>query len=246
MMTVMAPRLFIVHGSHPCVTVELALRRKGIDHRTVELLPPFHAPVTHVLFGQRTVPAMTFDGGEKISGSRAILRRLDELQPDPPLLPADAAARERVLAAEAWGDETFQPVARTILWPALKARPDAIPSYQRGSRLPGLPAPVVKLLAPGITAAEQKLNTTDFATAEQAIRELPAMLDHIDQLLADGVIGGDEPNAADLQIAPTVRLLLTVGDLRPLIEGRPLAAWARRVAPEPPGAVPPGVYTVTA
>ena len=98
----------------------------------------------------------------------------------------------------------------------------------------------------GITAAEQKLNATDFATAERAIRELPAMLDHIDQLLADGVIGGDEPNAADLQIAPTVRLLLTVGDLRPLIEGRPLAAWARSVAPEAPGAVPPGVYAVTA
>jgi glutathione S-transferase len=246
MMAVMAPRLFIVHGSHPCVTVELALRRKGIDHRTIELLPPFHAAVTRVLFGQRTVPAMTFGRGDKVSGSRAILRRLDELQPDPPLLPADPQARERVLAAEAWGDETFQPVARTILWPALKARPDAILGFQQGSRLPGLPAPVVKLLAPGITTAEQKLNATDLATAEQAIRELPAMLDHIDQLLADGVIGADEPNAADLQIAPTVRLLLTVGDVRPLIEGRPLAAWARRVAPEPAGAVPPGVYTVTA
>lgn len=242
MMAVMAPRLFLVHGSHPCVTVELALQRKGIEYRTVELLPPMHAAVTRVLFGQRTVPAITFDGGEKVSGSRAILRRLDELHPDPPLLPEDPAARERVLAAEAWGDEVFQPVARTVLWPALAKRPDAIPSYQRGSKLPGLPAPVIKLMAPGITAAEQKLNATDFPTAEQAVRELPAMLDHIDQLIADGVIGGAEPNAADFQIAPTVRLLMTVGDLRPMIEGRPLADWARAVAPEPPGAVPPGVY----
>lgn len=242
MMTVMAPRLFIVHGSHPCVTVELALQRKGIDYRTVELLPPLHAAVTRVLFGHRTVPAIILDGGEKISGSRAILHRLDELQPDPPLLPADAAQRARVLTAEQWGDETFQPVARTILWPALSKRADAIPSYQRGSKLPGLPAPIVKALAPGITAAERKLNSTDFATAERALRDLPGQLDHIDELLAEGVIGGDEPNAADLQIAPTVRLLMTLGDVRPLIEGRACAAWARKVAPEPAGAVPPGVY----
>lgn len=242
-MTVMAPRLFMIHGSHPCVTVELALQRKGIDHRSVELLPPFHAPVARLLFGARTVPAITFDGGEKVSGSRAILRKLDELQPDPPLLPADPEQRARVLAAEQWGDETFQSVARTILWPALAKRADAIPSYQRGSRLPGLPAPVIKLLAPGITAAEQKLNDTDFATAEQALRDLPGQLDHIDGLIADGVLGGDEPNAADLQIAPTVRLLMTLGDARPLIEGRPCAAWARSVAPEPAGAVPPGIYT---
>lgn len=242
-MTVMAPRLFMIHGSHPCVTVELALQRKGIDHRSVELLPPFHAPVARLLFGARTVPAITFDGGEKVSGSRAILRKLDELQPDPPLLPADPEQRARVLAAEQWGDETFQSVARTILWPALAKRADAIPSYQRGSRLPGLPAPVIKLLAPGITAAEQKLNDTDFATAEQALRDLPGQLDHIDGLIADSVLGGDEPNAADLQIAPTVRLLMTLGDARPLIEGRPCAAWARSVAPEPAGAVPPGIYT---
>ncbi len=245
MMTVMAPRLFMIHGSHPCITVELALQRKGIEHRSVELLPPFHAPVARLLFGARTVPAIRLDSGEKITGSRAILRKLDELQPDPPLLPADAEQRARVLTAEQWGDETFQPVARTILWPALSKRADAIPSYQRGSRLPGLPAPVIKLLAPGITATEQKLNNTDFATAQQALRDLPAQLDHIDQLISEGVLGGDEPNAADLQIAPTLRLLMTIGDVRPLIEGRPCAAWARKVAPEPAGAVPPGVYAST-
>lgn len=245
-MTVMAPRLFIVHGSHPCTTVELALQRKGIDYKVVELIPPAHAAVARVLFGRRTVPAIRFDGGEKVSGSRAILRRLDELQPDPPLLPADPELRARVLAAEQWGDEVFQPVLRTILWPALAKRPDAVPSFQRGSRLPALPTPVIKTLAPAITAAEQRLNDTDFGAAEQALRDLPGQLDHIDGLIADGVLGGDEPNAADLQIATTLRLLMTIGDVRPLIEGRPCAAWARRITPEPAGAVPPGVYSVAA
>ncbi|CAN5450062.1 hypothetical protein BH20ACT17_BH20ACT17_03100 [soil metagenome] len=48
-------------------------------------------------FAQRTVPALRLDGGEKVQGSRAILRRLDELVPEPPLLPADPAARDAVL-----------------------------------------------------------------------------------------------------------------------------------------------------
>ena len=43
----------------------------------------------------------------------------------------------------------------------------------------------------------------------------PAKLDHVDALAADGVIGGEEPNAADLQIGATLRVLLTVGDLHP-------------------------------
>lgn len=244
MMTVMAARLFLIHGSHPCVTVELALQRKGVDYQVTELLPPLHPPVARVVFGARTVPAIIFDGGEKVSGSRPILRRLDELAPDPPLLPDDPAQRTAVLEAERWGDETFQQVARIILWPALGRRTDAVPSYQRGSRLPSLPDRVVRAMAPGIIAIEQRMNHTDWDHALRAVDELPAQLDRIDGWLADGVIGGEEPNAADLQLAPTVRLLMTLADLRPLIENRPLAAWARRVAPEPAGAVPPGVFSV--
>ena len=35
------------------------------------------------------------------------------------------------------------------------------------------------------------------------------------------MLGGEQPNAADLQIGATLRVLLTIGDLRPLIEGPP-------------------------
>lgn len=242
MLADVAHRLFLVHGSHPCVTVELALQRKGMAYKVVELVPPTQAIVVRALFGKRTVPALILDGGEKVSGSRAILRRLDELQPDPPMVPAEPDLAARVLAAEAWGDETFQPIARSILWPALRRTPSALPSYQRGSRLPALPGPVLKLLAPGVTTVEMKMNATDWTHAQQELGALPAHLDHIDALIADGTLGGEEPNAAEFQIAPTVRLLMTIGDARALIEGRPAAAWARRIAPEPAGAVPPGVF----
>jgi glutathione S-transferase len=67
------------------------------------------------------------------------------------------------------------------------------------------------------------------------------MLDHVDELLAQGVIGGDEPNAADYQIAPSVRLLLAFDQLRPLIEGRPAGVFAARVVPVYRGHVPPAL-----
>ena len=40
------------------------------------------------------------------------------------------------------------------------------------------------------------------------LEALPAQLDRVDALLAEGVIGGERPNAADFQIAPSVRLML--------------------------------------
>ena len=71
---------------------------------------------------------------------------------------------------------------------------------------------------------------------------LPAKLDHVDALAAEGIIGGEEPTAADLQIASTLRILLVVGDLRPLLAGRPAQALARRWFPDYAGDIPAGAY----
>ena len=68
---------------------------------------------------------------------------------------------------------------------------------------------------------------------------LPAQLDRIDGWIADGTIGGTEPNAADYQLATSLRLLMTVEDVRPAIESRPCGEMAMRVVPDFPGRVPP-------
>ena len=60
----------------------------------------------------------------------------------------------------------------------------------------------------------------------------------MDELIERGVIGGDEPNAADFQIATSISLLLTMDDLRPMIEGRPAGGHAREVVPRQPGHLP--------
>jgi glutathione S-transferase len=105
-------RLFIVHGSHPCAAVMKAFELKGIEYTTVEWPPPFHAPLQQMLFGSRTVPAMRLQDGEKISGSRAIMRWAERVAPEPALIPADPKLRTRVEEAERWGDQHFQQVAR--------------------------------------------------------------------------------------------------------------------------------------
>ena len=156
-------KLYVVHSSHPSQAVRKALALKGIPYKTVELLIPTQAPLMRLRFGQRTVPALKLDGGAKVSGSRAIMRTLDELVPDPPLLPSAATRPRRaaVLDAERWGDEVLQPLVRRLVWAALKRDPAAIPSYQQASQLPRLPGPVVRLVAPGVIAIERRMNRAE-------------------------------------------------------------------------------------
>ncbi len=236
-------KLYVVHSSHPCETVKKALELKAIPYKPVELLIPAHAPLQKLRFGRRTVPALKLDGGEKISGSRAILRRLDELVRDPPLLPAGAGARAAVLEAERWGDEVLQPAVRRIVWAALRHRPDAIPSYQQASQLPQLPRPVVRLVAPAVIAIERAMNRAADDAVRTDLRALPGLLDQIDEWILDGVLAGaPEPNAADLQIAASLRLLATIGDARPLLAGRPCEALAMALFTDFAGEVPAGSY----
>jgi glutathione S-transferase len=231
--------LFVIHGSHPCATVERAFELKRVPFRRVELPPAVHVPVQRALFGGRTVPALLADGGGRVQGSRAIVRWLERTAPESPLFPPDPDARAAVEAAEAWGDETYQPVARRLLWTAFAASPRAMPSFQEGARVP-LPTPAVLALAPLMTRIEQRLNDATRARAREDMRALPGHLDRIDAWLADGVLGGETANAADLQIAASSRLIMTIGDARPFFAGRPCEEHALRLFAQWDGSVPAG------
>jgi glutathione S-transferase len=232
--------LYVVHGSHPCAAVERALELKGLRFRRIELPPPLHAPIQRVLFGARTVPAMKLDDGEKVSGSRAILRRLEELAPEPALWPAGDEQRALVERAEEWGDEVYQPIARRLLWGAVRRCPEALVSYSEGSRIP-LPKPAIRASARAIVRGEIALNRASDGAVRADLRNLPRHLDRIDRWIAEGVIGAGAPNAADLQIATTSRLLMTIGDVAPFFAGRPAESHARDLFGEQAGSVPRGV-----
>jgi glutathione S-transferase len=84
-----------------------------------------------------------------------------------------------------------------------------------------------------------KNKATD-AAARADVAALPAHLERIEAWIEEGLLGGERPNAADLQIGATVRLLITIGDVRPLVETCPAAALTRYF-PRMVGAVESGV-----
>ncbi|HEX4718162.1 MAG TPA: hypothetical protein VH300_06515 [Thermoleophilaceae bacterium] len=88
---------------------------------------------------------------------------------------------------------------------------------------------------------EQKIHKADADACRADVARVPELIDHVDGLIADGVIGDAEPNAADFQIAPSVRLLMALDQLRPLIDGRPAADLALKVVADFRGRVPAGL-----
>jgi glutathione S-transferase len=231
--------LYATPASHPCAVAERALQLKGAEYRRVDQIPVLHRLLQRGRFGIWTVPAVVFDDGAHVGGSRAILRALDERIPEPPLLPAGGEQRARVERAEEWGDQVLQPIARRVAQTTLSRAPRAVPGYLEGARLP-LPAPLVRLAAPVMPKLSRRVNRMTDADVRADLLALPGHLARVDGWIEDAVLGGDPVNAADLQIGASLRLLLTLGDVAPLLEGRPAAELARRAFPAYPGAVPAG------
>ncbi len=223
--------------SHPCMTAQAALELKGLDYERVDLVPGEHVAKMAELYGEgsTTVPGLLIDG-EPVHGSRPILARLEALAPDPPLYP-DAVA-DAVREAERWGDEELQDLGRRLPWGALHFRPEAVGTFGGAGPLD----PAGTDFAIRIARASWKYHGITAERLADDLAGLPAKLDHVDALAGEGTIGGNAPNAADLQIGSTVRVLLTVGDLRPLIEGRPAERVARTWFPDYSGDIPAGAY----
>jgi glutathione S-transferase len=232
-------KLYALPGSHPCAAVEVALRLKSIDYKRIDLLPLSQLAIGPLRYGGHTVPGVRIDG-ERLAGSRTIMRRLDVLAPEPPLLPplSDAVARARVLEAERWGDEVLQSVPRRILDAAWLREAKCMESYAGDTKLP-LPRPLLRPALPLTAKLMARLNHAEDEIVRADLAALRAQLDHIDAWIADGVLGGEQPNAADLQIGSSIRLLLTVADVRPLVEGRPAVSLTRWFEPQA-GEVPAG------
>ena len=220
------------------MTTRLMLERKGIDYRRVDLMPVIAKGALRALrFPGVTVPALRI-GGRRVQGSREIARELDRLVPEPPLYPADPERRAAVEEAERFGDEQLQAPARRILWNALHRDRSPLRSFAAGARL-GIPIDLALKTSSPIVALSVRFNHASDKNVRADLAALPGMLDRIDGWIADGVLGGAEPNAADLQIATSVRLLMTMDDLRGAIEARPAGELAMRVVPDLPGRVPP-------
>ncbi len=230
--------LHVLPPSHPCATAEAALTFKGLTFERVELPIGRHQEPMAELYGEgnTTVPGLLVDG-DPVHGSNAIMERLEQVAPDPPLYPADRA--EAIRAAAAWGDGQLQDLGRRIPWGALHFRPEAMGTMAPGG---GPLDPAGTDFAMRFIRASWKYHNLTAVQLADDLQALPGLLDHIDGLIADGVLGGEDPNAADFQIGATLAVLRIVGDVRPLIDARPAAQLATRWFGERPGDVPAGAF----
>ncbi len=233
----MKATLFVMPGSHPAMAARLMLEYKGIEYSRIDLIPVLSKGILRLArFPGVTVPALRLDG-ERIQGSREIARALDRVVPEPPLLPADPERRAAVEAAEGWADEVLQPLARRIIWNILSRDPRGRRSYLEGARL-GLPVALAAKTAAPLVYLSKRFNKADDEAVRADLQELPKLVDRADELLDSEVIGAEQPNVADFQIATCLRLLMTMDDARPAIEGRPIAEHALGLVPDYPGYAP--------
>jgi glutathione S-transferase len=233
----MDARLYVIPASHPSIAVQLMLEHKGIPYKRTDLMPVVSKAVLRAVgFPGNTVPALKIEG-DKVQGSRQIARELERLRPEPPLFPADPEQRAAVEEAERFGDEELQHPIRQLLWWGFKRDRYPMKSYSEGAKL-GVPLDLAVKTGAPLVALSARFNEADDESARAALERLPGLLDRVDAWIERGVLGGEQLNAADFQIAPSIGLAMTLDDLRPAIENRPAGALARRVVPRYPGRMP--------
>ena len=96
-------KLYTYFRSSAAYRVRIALNLKGLPY---EMVPVHltkdggqqHKPDFHAINPQERVPALVLSSGEVLTQSLAIIAYLDEVEPEPPFLPADALDRAKVRA----------------------------------------------------------------------------------------------------------------------------------------------------
>jgi glutathione S-transferase len=246
--------LYVIPGSHACRSAILMVEHKQVPYRRVDLVTLTHPLAVRLRgfdagsqtrtagarrplplrAGDRlgTVPALASDG-QRASTNREIARFLDERHPELPLFPADPGERRAAEEVERWANDTLQMAARRIILAWAVRDPSGASHATADGRMGYLlygRALTRRLIIPMIG---RLIFAVDRPTDRELLADLPALLDRIDAWIADGVLGGAQPNVADLMVAPSLALILYRPDVLPLFEDRPALDLVDRILPEP-------------
>ena len=229
-------RLYGMKHSHPVLAARMACELTGLEFEARDLLPGLHGLIVRAHgFRRWTVPALDIDG-RHIQGTLSIARELHRLAPAAGLFPGDTERRRVVEQAERFGHDELQAIARRVFrWAGI--HDNAVRAWM-AKEVIGWPLPRVAGYAfkPVMLFFGRAVSKADDDQVRRDLGRLSGLLDHADALVADGTIGGAVPNAADLQILTSIRLLLAHAELRPLIAARPSGEAALRLIPDYPRA----------
>jgi glutathione S-transferase len=149
---------------------------------------------------------------------------LDELLPEPRLVPDDP----RALEAERWADEVLQQWARRMVASAGALNPDALAGRGADGRLGKL---LTRHELPRRMVARMVLKA--FRVSKQQLRDdrerTGEILDRVDAWIADGVLNGEQLRSPDLAIASSLALVEYIVALQPELRRRPLWGLLERV-----------------
>ena len=174
--------LHAVPPSHPCMTVAAALELKGLEYERVDFPHSERLERMEEIYGEgnSTVPGLLIDE-QPVHGSRAILARLEAIEPTPTLYPS-----EQVREAERWGDEELQDLGRRLPWGALHFRPEAMGTFAGGEPLD----PAGTDFAIKFVRATWRYHGITAARLHDDLAGLPAKIAHIEQLAEDDLAVG--------------------------------------------------------
>ena len=187
-------KLYSYFRSSAAYRARIALHLKGIAFDTVAIHltrdgGQQHTPEFRAVNPQGRVPALALDTGEVLPQSLAIMEYLDEVYPDPPLLPKDPIERARVRAVAHIIACDIHPLNNTgplgYLRNALKADQSAVQEWYRHWVVTGFEA-VEELIRPGPYAFGRHVTMADICIVPQVAnaRRFNVPLDRFPGILA--------------------------------------------------------------
>jgi glutathione S-transferase len=237
------PVLWHLKVSHYNEKARWALDFKGIPHVRRAAVPGRHAAIAEGLTGGRTFPVLLLDD-RAIGDSTRIIEALERRFPDPPLYPADAAARHRALEIEDFFDQELGPHARLLVLHHLLPNPRLL----LGTFAPDLTGPR-RMLARAMFPGVRRRITAQFGigrdSVELAYRKIHAAGRRFErELQPSGYLVGEGFTVADLTVAALVAPVVApeqfpypqpqrghprLDGLRDALAESGLAQWAREI-----------------
>ncbi|TNE36667.1 MAG: glutathione S-transferase family protein [Alphaproteobacteria bacterium] len=218
----MARTLYHLPLSPFCRKVRVALAEKKLDYEGVIERPWDERPEFLDLNHGGTVPVFVDEDGTVVSESMAIVEYLEEVYPEPSLLPGDAAARAEVRRICQWFDLKFDGEVTTMV---LAEKVD--------KRLMKLGAPDLELVRAGLTNLAYHMDYVSYLSEERKW------------------LAGDDFSLADIAAAAHLSAMDYIGDV-PWVHFPAAKDWYVRVKSRPsfrsiladfiPGMPPPRIY----
>lgn len=164
-------------------------------------------------FSGDRVSAVKFGDGRRAQGTRELPRVLDELQPEPRLVPDDP----RALEAERWADDVLQQWARRMVAStgAGGRLGPLLTQHERPRRL------VARMVLVAFRVTKEQQRDDRERTGE--------ILDRVDAWIAEGVLNGERLQSPDFAVASSLALVEYIVALQPELQRRPLWGLLERV-----------------